>query len=162
MAGVIVLRVLNVDKEMVRPRSSGQHVSRTSPTTTPAGWGTVTPIGPTRQVTTIVVETLLFDVAKGRLIWGASPNRPIQRTCRPMSPAWRGNCEELQREGLVARANRNSSMSQYFQPIEVTMPTSLRAASGLGGALSKVSNMSIENENPSTDPARDSTWNWIR
>ena len=35
------------------------------------GWGTATPIGRAREVTTIAVETLLFDVAKGGLVWGS-------------------------------------------------------------------------------------------
>jgi hypothetical protein len=38
----------------------------------------------------------------------------------------------------VIRDDRLASYGQYDQPIETTTPTSVRAASGFGGSLSKV------------------------
>jgi hypothetical protein len=36
----------------------------------PYSWGAVYAIGPTRTDTTIVVESLIFDVSTGKLVWG--------------------------------------------------------------------------------------------
>ena len=72
VAGVVVLRLLSVDKERVSSSAvvwstvSYQSFSNYYAT----AWQTVTPIGKGREVTTIAVETLLFDVSKGGLVWG--------------------------------------------------------------------------------------------
>jgi hypothetical protein len=68
-------------------------------------WQTVTPIGPGRIVTTISVETLLFDVAKGGLVWGGvtetSDVKNVQSYVIGLASAV---SQELRRVGLVTRA----------------------------------------------------------
>ena len=88
VSAVIVMRVLSVDKEKVASAVvwSTMHYQDFN-NYYATGWGNAIPIR-TRDVTTIAVETLLFEVASGKLIGAVSPNRPIQRTCRTISPAW--------------------------------------------------------------------------
>jgi hypothetical protein len=105
VGGVVVLRVVDVSKETVHSAvmwttSYYQNFSSYYAT----GWQTAVPIGRGHEVTTIAVETLLFDVAKGELVWGG-----VTETTKP------GNVQtyvtgladaigkELQRERLVAK-----------------------------------------------------------
>ena len=105
VAGVVVLRVLSVDKEMVSSAvvwSTMYYQDFNNYYAT--GWGTVTPIGPKRQITTIAVETLLFDVAEGRLVWGAVTESTNPKNVQTYIAGLAGEiARQLQREGLVKR-----------------------------------------------------------
>jgi hypothetical protein len=101
-AGVIVLRPLSVDKETV--------ASAVVWTTTyyqdfnnyyAAGWQSSIPLR-TREETTIVVETLLFDVATGKLIWGSVTESTNPKNVQAYISGLADEiAKELQREGLV-------------------------------------------------------------
>ena len=66
------------------------------------GWGPSTPIGRGREVTTIAVETLLFDVAKGGLLWGGVTEATDPKNVQTYIAGLAGEiAKELQREGLV-------------------------------------------------------------
>jgi hypothetical protein len=70
-AGVVTLRPVSQTKEQ-RPNAV---VWTSSSYATlweyyPYSWGAVYAIGPTRTDTTIVVESLIFDVSTGKLVWG--------------------------------------------------------------------------------------------
>ena len=76
------------------------------------GWGTATPIGRAREITTIAVETLLFDVAKGGLLWGSVTESTNPKNVQTYIAGLAGEiAKELQREGLVTAA-RNSATRQ--------------------------------------------------
>ncbi len=68
------------------------------------GWGTVTPIGPAKINTTLAIETLLYRVADGKLLWAG-----VGETTNPKDVAtfMRGLVKEvvneLQKEGLVRK-----------------------------------------------------------
>jgi hypothetical protein len=105
VSGIVVLRLLSVDKEKVSSSVVWttiyyQNFSNYYAT----AWQTVTPIGRSRDITTIAVETLLFDVSKGGLVWGsvteASDVKDVQTYVAGLAGAISG---ELQRVGLVAR-----------------------------------------------------------
>lgn len=105
VSGIVVLRLLGVDKErvpsaIVWTTTYYQSFSNYYGT----AWQTVMPIGPGREVTTMAVETLLFDVSKGGLVWGsvtdASDVRNVQGYVAGLAGAV---SKELQRVGLVMR-----------------------------------------------------------
>ena len=105
VSGIVVLRLLGVEKERVPSAvvwSTTYYQSFSNYYA--SAWQTVIPIGAGRQITTIVVETLLFDVAKGGLIWGgvteASDVKNVESYVAGLSGAI---SEELQRVGLVLR-----------------------------------------------------------
>jgi hypothetical protein len=68
------------------------------------GWATVTPIGPARINTTLAIETLLYRVSDGKLLWAG-----VGETTNPKDVAtfMRGLVKEvvneLQKEGLVRK-----------------------------------------------------------
>jgi hypothetical protein len=105
VSGIVVLRLLSVDKERVSSSvvwTTMYYQSFSNYYAT--AWQTVTPIGRGREITTIAVETLLFDVAKGGLVWGsvteASDVKDVQTYVAGLAGAISG---ELQRVGLVMR-----------------------------------------------------------
>ena len=71
--------------------------------------------------------------------------RPITAGCDALSTPCTSKCRRVGYPGRVGRADRTrqkfglKAEYQYDQPIDRTTPTSLRAASGSGGALSNVS-----------------------
>ena len=70
-------------------------------------WQTVIPIGPSREVTTIAVETLLFDVKNGGLVWGGvTEARDPKNLETYVAGLGAAVSEELQRVGLVTRGTR--------------------------------------------------------
>jgi hypothetical protein len=105
VAGVVVLRILSVDKETVSSAvvwSTMYYQNFSNYYAT--GWGTVTPIGPTREITTLAVETLLFDVAEGRLVWGAVTESTNPKNVQTYISGLAGEiARQLRREGLVAK-----------------------------------------------------------
>jgi hypothetical protein len=71
VAAIVVLRVVSVDKETIPSAVVWTTTYYQSFSTYyVGGWQTATPIGPGREITTIAVETLLFDI-KGGLFWGS-------------------------------------------------------------------------------------------
>ena len=65
------------------------------------GWQTATPIGPGREITTIAVETLLFDI-KGGLFWGSVTESTNPKNVQTYVKGLAAQiAKELQREGLV-------------------------------------------------------------
>jgi hypothetical protein len=103
VSGVVVLRLLSVDKERVSSSVVWTSMSYQSFNNYYAtAWQTVTPIGRGREVTTIAVETLLFDVAKGGLVWGGvtetSDVKDVQTYVTGLAGAI---SQELQRVGLA-------------------------------------------------------------
>ena len=103
VAGIVVLRLVGIDKETVHSAVvwsstyyqdfSGYYAS---------GWQTVTPIGKGREVSTIAVETLLFDVARGKLVWGGvTEARDPKNVETYVTGLANVIAKELQRVGLV-------------------------------------------------------------
>ena len=105
VSGVVVLRVLGVDKERVSSSVVWTSVSYQSFNNYYAtAWQTVTPIGRGREITNIAVETLLFDVAKGGLVWGGITETSDAKNVQAYVAGLAGAIsEELQRVGLVTR-----------------------------------------------------------
>jgi hypothetical protein len=105
VAGIVVLKLLSVDKETVPSAvvwSTMYYQDFHSYYGT--GWATATPIGPGRQVTTIAVETLLFDVEKGRLLWGSVTESTNPKNVQTyVAGLAREIADELKDEGLVQR-----------------------------------------------------------
>ena len=100
----------------------------------------------TREVTTIAVETLLFDVAKGKLIWGSVTESTNPKNVQTYIAGLAEEiAKELRREGLVTGA-RNSGCFSTSSPPTSRCLCHCGAAFGSGGSLSNVSNTSIENE----------------
>jgi hypothetical protein len=103
VAGVVVLRVVSVEKEkvystVVWTTTSYQNFSNYYAT----GWQTATPIGRGREITTIAVETLLFDVAKGTLFWGGVTETTDPKNVQTYVHGLAAEvAKELQREKLV-------------------------------------------------------------
>jgi hypothetical protein len=108
--GVVALRVLRVDKETNYRAvvwSSGYYGSFWDYYGT--SWGSVyaigTPVGGTRQDTTVAVETLLFDVGQDKLLWAG-----VSETTNPedVGPYVKGLTnavvKELEKEGLAKKA----------------------------------------------------------
>ena len=106
-AGVMVLRVLSVDKETVASAvvwSTMYYQDFNNYYAT--GWGTVTPLR-TRQVTTIAVETVLFDVSNGKLIWGGVTETTNPKNVQTYIAGLAGEIsKELQREGLTTKRSK--------------------------------------------------------
>jgi hypothetical protein len=106
-AGVVVLRVLSVDKETVASAvvwSTMYYQDFNNYYAT--GWGTATPIR-TRQVTTIAVETMLFDMANGKLIWGGVTESTNPKNVQTYIAGLAGEiAKELQREGLTTKRSK--------------------------------------------------------
>jgi hypothetical protein len=103
VAGVVVLRLVSVDKETVHSAVVWSSMSYQSYSNYyAAGWQTVTPIGRGREITTIAVETLLFDLAQGGLVWGgvteASDPKSVQTYVTGLA---KEIARELQRVGLT-------------------------------------------------------------
>lgn len=103
VAGVIVLRVVSVDKEKVYSAvvwSTTYYQSFSNYYA--AGWQTAAPIGRAREITTIAVETLLFDVAKGTLFWGGVTETTNPKNVQTYVHGLAAEvAKELQREKLV-------------------------------------------------------------
>ena len=103
VAGIIVLRLVDVDKETVHSAVVWSSMSYQSYSNYyAAGWQTVTPIGRGREVTTIAVETLLFDLAQGGLVWGgvteATDPKDVQSYVTGLA---KEIAKELERVGLA-------------------------------------------------------------
>ena len=105
VSGVVVLRLLGVDKERVSSSVVWTSVSYQSFNNYYAtAWQTVTPIGRGREITNIAVETLLFDVAKGGLVWGGVTETSDVKNVQAYVAGLAGAVsQELQRVGLVTR-----------------------------------------------------------
>jgi hypothetical protein len=107
VAGVMVLRVLSVDKETVASAvvwSTMYYQDFNNYYAT--GWGAATPIR-TREVTTIAVETLLFDVATGKLIWGSVTESTNPKNVQTYIAGLADEiAKELRREGLVTGGSK--------------------------------------------------------
>jgi hypothetical protein len=105
VSGVVILRLLSVDKERVASAVVWTSTSYQSFDNYYAtAWHTVTPIGRGREVTSIAVETTLFDVAKGGLIWGGvTETRDVKNVQAYVAGLAGAISEELQRTGLVTR-----------------------------------------------------------
>ena len=103
VVGVMVLRLLNVDKETVPSAVVWSTMYYQDFNNYYAvGWQNATPIR-TREVTTIVVETALFDVAKGKLIWGCVTESTNPKNVQTYVAGLAEEiAKELQRVGLVA------------------------------------------------------------
>jgi hypothetical protein len=106
VAGIVVLQLVGLDKEKVYSAvvwSSVYYQDFNNYYT--AGWRTVTPLGPGREITTIAVETLVYDMSNGGLIWGGVTEttnpKNVQTYVTGLASAV---SEELQRVGLVRRA----------------------------------------------------------
>jgi hypothetical protein len=108
VAGVVVLRPLSVDKERVASAVVWSTVYYQSFSNYYASaWQTVTPIGKGREVTTIAVETLLFDVSKGGLVWGSVTEATDVKSVQSYVSGLAGAIsQELQRAGLVSKSSR--------------------------------------------------------
>ena len=107
VAGVMVLRVLSVDKETVASAvvwSTMYYQDFNNYYAT--GWGGATPLR-TRQVTTIAVETMLFDVATGKLIWGSVTESTNPKNVQTYIAGLADEiAKELRREGLVTGGSK--------------------------------------------------------
>jgi hypothetical protein len=107
VVGVMVLRVLSVDKETVASAvvwSTMYYQDFNNYYAT--GWGAATPLR-TREVTTIAVETMLFDVAKGKLIWGSVTESTNPKNVQTYIAGLADEiAKELRREGLVTRGSK--------------------------------------------------------
>ncbi len=103
VAGVVVVRLMSVDKETVfTPVVWTTMYYQSFSTYYANGWLTATPIGRTREVTTIAVETLLFDVANGGLVWGSVTESTNPKNVQTYVAGLADEiAKELQREGLV-------------------------------------------------------------
>jgi hypothetical protein len=107
VSSVIVMRVLSVDKEKVASAvvwSTMYYQDFNNYYAT--GWGGAVPLR-TRQVTTIAVETLLFDVAKGKLLWGSVTESSNPKNVQTYITGLANEiAKELEREGLVSKSSR--------------------------------------------------------
>jgi hypothetical protein len=107
VVGVMVLRVLSVDKETVASAvvwSTMYYQDFNNYYAT--GWGAATPLR-TREVTTIAVETTLFDVASGKLIWGSVTESTNPKNVQTYIAGLADEiAKELRREGLVTGGSK--------------------------------------------------------
>ena len=107
VAGVIVLRLLSVDKEKVPSAvvwSTMYYQDFNNYYAT--GWGGAIPLR-TRDVTTIAVETMLFDVAKGKLIWGGVTESTNPKNVQTYIAGLADEIgKQLRREGVVTRGSK--------------------------------------------------------
>lgn len=107
VSGVVVLRVQSVDKETVASAvvwSTMYYQDFNNYYAT--GWGGAVPLR-TREVTTIAVETLLFNVSNGKLIWGAVTESTNPKNVQTYIAGLAGEiAKELQREGLTAKRSK--------------------------------------------------------
>ena len=105
VSGIVVLRPLSVDKEKVSSAvvwSTTYYQSFSSYYAT--AWQTVVPIGRSRNITTIAVETLLFDVSKGGLVWGGvTEARDVTNVPAYVTGLAGAISQELERVGIVKR-----------------------------------------------------------
>jgi hypothetical protein len=70
------------------------------------GWGGAVPLR-TRDVTTIAVETLLFNVADGKLIWGGVTESTNPKNVQTYIAGLAEEiARELQREGLTTARSK--------------------------------------------------------
>jgi hypothetical protein len=104
VSAVIVMRVLSVDKEKVASAvvwSTMYYQDFNNYYAT--GWGNAIPIR-TRDVTTIAVETLLFEVASGKLIWGSVTESTNPKNVQTYIAGLADEIgKQLQREGVVPK-----------------------------------------------------------
>ena len=104
ISGVIVMRVLSVDKETVPSAvvwTSMNYQDFNSYYAT--GWVSAIPIS-TREVTTLAVETLLFEVASGKLIWGSVTESTNPKNVQTYVAGLADEIgKRLQREGVVPK-----------------------------------------------------------
>ena len=107
VSGVVVLRLQSVDKETVASAvvwSTMYYQDFNNYYAT--GWGAAVPLR-TREVTTIAVETLLFNVANGKLIWGAVTQSTNPKNVQTYITGLAGEiAKELQREGLTTKRSK--------------------------------------------------------
>ena len=108
VAGIVALRLVGVEKEKVYSAvvwSTMYYQDFNNYYAT--GWGTATPIGNAREVTTIAVETLLFDVATGKLVWGSVTESTNPKNVQTYIAGLAGEiAKELQREKIVTRPSK--------------------------------------------------------
>ena len=102
VSGVVTMRVVSIDKET----NYSSAVWTTSYYSTFSdyyitSWQTVTPLG-RREDTIVAVETLLYDVAEGKLLWASvSESTNPREVATFMEGLVETVVQELQRQGLV-------------------------------------------------------------
>jgi hypothetical protein len=108
VAGVVTLQVVSVEKE--KTYSSVAWTTsyyQSFSTYYRTGWETVTPIGGPREDTVVAVETMLYDVAEGKLLWaGVSEATNPERVRAFIEGLADAVVEELGRQGLLKRPPR--------------------------------------------------------
>lgn len=104
VAGVATMRLVSVEKEKVYSSVVWTTTYYQSFSNYWTGWETVTPIGRGREDTIVAVETMLYDVADGQLLWAS-----ISESTNPTQVGTfieglvEAVVEDLQRRGLVRR-----------------------------------------------------------
>ena len=103
--GMVVIRVVGVETEKVYSSyvwSSGYYANGWDYYGN--GWATVTPIGKGRNAHTITVETLLYDMATAKPLWGGVSHATDPRDPGSfMKALTKDVVKELQKAGLVKR-----------------------------------------------------------
>jgi hypothetical protein len=107
VSGVVVLRLQSVDKEKVASAvvwTTMYYQDFNNYYAT--GWGGAVPLR-TREVTTIAVETLMFNVSNGKLIWGGVTESTNPKNVQTYIAGLAGEiAKELQREGLTTKGSK--------------------------------------------------------
>ena len=104
--GLVVLRLVETEKEKVYSSavwSSGYYGNAWD--YWGHGWATVYPIGKGREETTITVETLVYDLSKGTLLWAGvsrtTDPKNVQSYIKRLSS---DVVKRLEKDGLIAKS----------------------------------------------------------
>ncbi len=104
-AGVVALRLVDVDKEVSAPEviwTSGPYPSFWN--YYPYGWGNTFAIIPGRNDTKIKVETLIYDLPGDRLIWAATSEMTNPKDVRGVvNDIVEATADEMRKRGLTRR-----------------------------------------------------------
>lgn len=104
IAGVATMRLVSVETEQVYSSAVWSTSYYQSFSNYWTGWETVTPIGRARTDTTVAVETMLYDVADGSLLWASiSESANPKQVGTFIEGLVEAIVQQLQRQGLVQR-----------------------------------------------------------
>ena len=105
-AGVVIMRVVDLSKEKIPTAVvwTGASYYGSLWDYYPYAWGSAIAIGPGRTETTVVVETLIFDIAGNRLLWAGTSEsvnpKDAQATVKAIVES---AAERMKKDGLIRK-----------------------------------------------------------
>jgi hypothetical protein len=105
-AGVVIMRVVDLSKEKIPTAVVWTCASYYGSLWDyyPYAWGSAIAIGPGRTETTVVVETLIFDIAGNRLLWAGTSEsvnpKDAQATVKAIVES---AAERMKKDGLIRK-----------------------------------------------------------